>query len=110
MRGGTTLYISGQTARAAQSAIVGTGDLRAQTRQVFDNLAIALAAVGAGFEDVVKIDTYVVNLQPEDRLLIGETVKLRFPPGRPPAHNLVGVQALAVPELLIEIEAVAVAD
>jgi enamine deaminase RidA (YjgF/YER057c/UK114 family) len=42
--------------------------------------------------------------------MIGEMVKSRFPPGRPPAHTLVGVQALAVPELLIEIEAIAVVD
>ena len=109
-RGGTTVYVSGQTARDAQSNIVGMGDLRAQTGKTFDNLQVALEGVGAGFEDVVKITTFVVNLQPDDRLMIGEMVKNRFPPGQPPAHTLVGVQALVVPELLIEIEAVAVVD
>ena len=109
-RGGTTVYISGQTARDAQSQIVGLGDLGAQSRRVFENLRIALAGAGAEFADVVKITTFVVNLQPDDRLMIGEIVKHHFPPGRPAAHTLVGVQALAVPELLIEIEAVAVVD
>lgn len=109
-RGGTTVYISGQTARDAQSQIVGLGDLSAQTRRVFENLRVALAGAGAEFADVVKITTFVVNLQPDDRLMIGEMVKHHFPAGRPPAHTLVGVQALAVPELLVEIEAVAVVD
>jgi enamine deaminase RidA (YjgF/YER057c/UK114 family) len=109
-RGGTTVYVSGQTARDAQSNIVGVGDLRTQTSKTFDNLRTALDGVGASFAHVVKITTFVVDLQPDDRLMIGEMVKSRFPPGRPPAHTLVGVQALAVPELLIEIEAIAVVD
>jgi enamine deaminase RidA (YjgF/YER057c/UK114 family) len=109
-RGGTTVYVSGQTARDAQSRIVGAGDLGAQTGQVFENLRLALAGAGAELADVVKITTFVVNLQPDDRLMIGDMVMRHFPPGRPPAHTLVGVQALAVPELLIEIEAVAVVD
>ncbi len=109
-RGGTTVYVSGQTARDAQSRIVGAGDLTAQTGQVFENLRLALAGAGAELADVVKITTFVVDLRPDDRLMIGDMVKRHFPPGRLPAHTLVGVQALAVPELLIEIEAVAVVD
>ena len=109
-RGGTTVYVSGQTARDAQSQIVGAGDLKAQTSRVFENLRLALAGAGAELADVVKITTFVVDLQPDDRLMIGDMVKRNFPSGRLPAHTLVGVQALAVPELLIEIEAVAVVD
>ena len=107
-RGGTTVYISGQTARNAKGDVVGHGDLTAQTRQVFENLKTALAAVDAGFPHVVKINTYVKNLQPNDRVMIAETIARYFPSGRRPAHTLVGVPALAVEELLVEIEAIAI--
>jgi enamine deaminase RidA (YjgF/YER057c/UK114 family) len=59
-------------------------------------------------EDIAKITTYIVGLKPDDRLWIGEMVKKHFP--KPPAHTLVGISALAAPELLIEIEAVAILD
>jgi enamine deaminase RidA (YjgF/YER057c/UK114 family) len=107
-RGGTTIYISGQTARDPAGKVVGEGDLKAQTEQVFENLKIALAAVKANFNAVVKLNTYVKDLRPDDRVMIAETIGRYFPAGRRPAHTLVGVPALATSELLIEIEAVAV--
>ncbi len=106
--GQTTVYISGQTARDDKGGIVGIGDLRRQTEKVFENLRTAVHAAGGSMQDVVKITTFVVNLKPDDRVWIGELVKKSFP--RPPAHTLVGISALAAPELLIEIEAVAVLD
>ena len=78
------------------------------TVQVFENLKVALNAVGADFKDVAKLTTFVVGLQPDDRLMIADTIKAYFPPGQRPAHTLVGISALAVPDLLIEIEAIAV--
>ncbi|HWQ37963.1 MAG TPA: RidA family protein [Burkholderiales bacterium] len=106
--GGKTVHISGQTARDDQSNVVGAGDVKRQAEQVFENLRLAVQAAGASMADVAKITTFVVNLKPEDRVWIGEMVKKNFP--KPPAHTLVGVQALAAPELLIEIEALAVVD
>jgi enamine deaminase RidA (YjgF/YER057c/UK114 family) len=106
--GETTVYISGQTARDEKGNIVGAGDVRRQAEKVLANLRIAIEAAGGSMKDIVKITTYVVNLQPADRAWIGELVKRSFP--RLPAHTLVGVSALAAPELLIEIEAVAVMD
>lgn len=107
-RGGTTVYISGQTARDANSNIVGAGDVKRQAGQVFENLRVAVQAAGGSMADIVKITTFVVNLQPDDRAWIGDMVKKHF--AKPPAHTLVGIEALAVPELLIEIEAVAAID
>ncbi len=107
-RGGTTIYISGQTARDPQGNVVGEGDLKAQTVRVFENLKTALAAVQADFNAVVKINTYVKNLRSDDRIMIAETIGRYFPAGRRPAHTLVGVPALATDDLLIEIEAIAV--
>jgi enamine deaminase RidA (YjgF/YER057c/UK114 family) len=65
-------------------------------------------SAGGSMADIVKITTFVVNLRPNDRTWIGEMVKKNFP--KPPAHTLVGIDALAAPELLIEIEAIAVLD
>src|SRR5690349_4928440 len=64
---GKLVLVSGQTARDAQSKLVGKADLRAQTIQVFENLKIALESVGAGFHDVAKLTTFVVGLKPNDR-------------------------------------------
>jgi enamine deaminase RidA (YjgF/YER057c/UK114 family) len=106
--GETTIYVSGQTARDDKGNIVAVGDVRKQAEKVFDNLRVAVEAAGGSMKDVAKITTFVVDLKPDDRLWIGELVKKSFP--RPPAHTLVGISALAAPELLIEIEAIAVLD
>jgi enamine deaminase RidA (YjgF/YER057c/UK114 family) len=74
------------------------------------NVGLALAAAGAGFGDVVKITTYVVDYKPEHRTIVGQARAPFFAGGAPPASTLVGVAALALPEWLVEIEAVAVVD
>ncbi|MEX0957737.1 MAG: RidA family protein [Burkholderiales bacterium] len=107
-KGERTVYISGQTARDADSRVVGVGDVRAQTAKVFDNMRTAVEAAGGSMADIAKITTYIVDLKPDDRIWIGEMVKRHFP--RPPAHTLVGISALAAPELLVEIEAIAILD
>ena len=90
------------------SEAFGAGDLAKQTTQVMHNLGKALAAAGATFADVVKITTYVVGYTPEMRPVIAAARSPHFPAGKPPASTLVGVQALAAPGWLIEIEATAV--
>ena len=109
--GARTIYLAGQVPADAQGKLVGGADLAAQATQVMENIGKALAAAGAGFADVVKITTYVVDYKPEHRAIISE-VRGKFFGGRaaPPASTLVGVAALAVPEWLIEIEAIAVID
>ncbi|MEA2840534.1 MAG: hypothetical protein QOF41_1864 [Methylobacteriaceae bacterium] len=89
-------------------ALVGAGDLAAQSVQAMRNVGLALAAAGATFADVVKITTYVVNYAPEDRAVIAKVRAPFFAGGEPPASTLVGVTSLALAEWLIEIEAVAV--
>lgn len=106
--GSEVVFVSGQVAVDADGAVVGPGDLAAQTEQVMENLGLALAAAGATFEDVTKITTFVVDYQPEHRPIIAEVRQRYLPPGAPPASTLVGVSALAGPEWLIEIEATAV--
>ncbi|OGI66594.1 MAG: translation initiation inhibitor [Candidatus Muproteobacteria bacterium RBG_16_60_9] len=107
---GRMVFIAGQVAFDANNNVVGAGDLRAQTEQVFKNLGIALAAAGASYADVVKWTIYVVNFKPADRAVIAEVRKQFLSINPPPASTLIGVQSLVLPELLIEIEAIAVAE
>lgn len=109
-RGQRTIWISGQVAMDAEGNTIGVDDLEAQTEQVMRNLGVALEAAGAGFGDVVKITTYVVGYRPEHRAAVSRPRAKYLPADNPPASTLVGVSALANPEWLVEIEAVAVRD
>jgi len=102
---GQTLYIAGQVAFDAEGKVVGKGDVRAQTEQVFRNLKIALESAGATFADVVKLNWYVKDMSP---LGVYRDVREQFLGSGPrPASTLVEVKGLALEDLLIEIEAVA---
>lgn len=105
--GGKIVFIAGQVAFDTKGEIVGKGELRAQATQAYANLKAALAAAGATTADVVKLNTYVVNFKSADLSVIREVRSQFFPQENMPASTLVGVQALAVEGLLIEIEAVA---
>lgn len=107
--GTRTIYTAGQVSIDEHGALVGAGDLAVQTVQAMRNIGLALAAARASYADIVKITTYVVNYKPEDRAIIGKARAPFFASGMP-ASTLVGVTALALPEWLVEIEAVAVID
>ena len=107
-KGGDTLHLAGQVAWDKEGKVVGGGDLAAQTRQALANLREVLAAAGATPADIVRLRTYVVDHSP-DKLgpVLGEIGA--FYAGAPPAANtFIGVQALALPDFLVEIEATAV--
>src|SRR3954469_4614516 len=106
--GSRMVHTAGQVSIDDNGALVGAGDLAAQTTQAMRNVGLALAAAGATFADVVKITTFVVNYAPEHRAIIAKARAPFFAGGEPPASTLLGVSALAVPGWLIEIEAVAV--
>ena len=111
VRGGSkTIFISGQVALGDDMKLVGKGDIRAQTRKVFENMQAALAAAGATFDDVIKVTYYIVGYRPE---LLGPIREVRsefLPKKNPPASTLVGVEALFEPDVLIEVEAIAIVD
>ena len=104
---GKIVFISGQVALDANNEVVGKGDLRAQVVQTFENLKGALAAVGATFDDVLKTNTYIVNYTPDMIGVVREVRSQYLPQEKPPASTLIGVQALVLEDLLIEIEAFA---
>jgi 2-iminobutanoate/2-iminopropanoate deaminase len=103
--GGRLVYCAGAVAFDGEGNIVGKGDIVAQTRQVMENLRTALEAAGASFDDVVKVTNYVVDASQWPQVLPVRAEYIREPF---PASTFVEVRALMFPELLIEIEAVAV--
>ncbi|HWC29790.1 MAG TPA: RidA family protein [Dehalococcoidia bacterium] len=107
--GSRIVFISGQVALDAGGNVVGAGDLEKQATQVFENLKACLASVGATFADVTKMTTFIVSYRPSmDRTILGRVREKYLPAGTLPASTLVGVQSLATPDILIEIEATAV--
>ena len=104
------VFVSGQVSMDAQSTLVAPGDLAGQARQVYANLRAALEGALAKPADVVKLTTFVVGYKPEVRSLLAEVRSTVFGPATLPASTLVGVQALAEPGYLIEVEAIAVTD
>ena len=102
---GQTIYISGQIAFDKEGKVVGAGDFRAQTIRVFENLKSALAAAGATFDNVVKVTTFVTDMKHAPIL---REVRVNYFGKNAPAGTLVQVAGLVIPELMIEVEAIAV--
>ncbi|MGI9412087.1 MAG: RidA family protein [Hyphomicrobiales bacterium] len=109
-RGGRTIECSGQVAWDDDRNLVGEGDLAAQAAQSFRNLKKVLAHAGATPGDVVRMRTYVVGHTPDKLAVIGPAIAEFFGDALPAANTLVGVEALALPEFLIEVEVTAVVD
>jgi reactive intermediate/imine deaminase len=100
---GRLVFIAGQVAADAKGSVVGKGDFKAQTKQVYDNLRTAVTAAGATMADVVKINVYVTDLA---QISAMREIRQQYFSGNPPASTLVQVVALARPEYMIEIEAI----
>jgi enamine deaminase RidA (YjgF/YER057c/UK114 family) len=105
---GRMVFIAGQVANDHEGKLVGKGDLKAQTVQIFENLKLALAAAGASFDDVVKIGWYVKEYKPEYLPTLRDVRNQYVNSARLPTSALVGVQSLFQPDLLLEVDAIAV--
>lgn len=107
IRQGTRLiYIAGQVAMDHSGKLVGEGDFRAQAAQTFENLKGALQASGANFENVVKLNSYFVDMSqlPAFREVRDKYVNT----ANPPASTAVQVSRLFREGFLVEVEAIAV--
>ena len=104
-RVGNQVFVAGQVSLDADGAMVGVGDAGAQSEQCFRNVAAALAAAGASWDDVTKITCFLVNA---DDYAAYAAVRNRIFPQDGPASSTVVVTALVRPEMLVEIEAYAV--
>lgn len=108
VRMGELIFVAGQVARDVKGNLVGKGDARAQTEQVFRNLKLVLEAAGSGMHKVGKLTVFTTSLQ--YRPIIHETRSRVFKEaGHLPASTLAVVASLADPDWLVEIEAVAMA-
>jgi reactive intermediate/imine deaminase len=105
VRSGNMLFVSGQIALDANGDLVGKDDFAAQAEQVFRNLKALLHEAGFGFEHICKITVFLTDMN--DRQKFAEVRKEYFSE-HPPASTLVEVSKLALPDLKVEMEAVAV--
>jgi 2-iminobutanoate/2-iminopropanoate deaminase len=106
VEGRRTIFIAGQLARDRHGNVVGKGDMRAQLRQVGENIKAALAAAGATLNDLVKTTTYVTDI---DEFFKHVDVRMEYF-GALPTSTTVEVRRLAHPDFLVEVEAIAVID
>jgi enamine deaminase RidA (YjgF/YER057c/UK114 family) len=100
---GRVVYIAGQLGLKPNGDIAG--DFRAQCVQAFENLKAALAAVGATFDDVVKLNNYLIDI-PKNLGAYREVRDKYVNTSQPPASTTIGIPALARPDALYEVEAV----
>jgi enamine deaminase RidA (YjgF/YER057c/UK114 family) len=105
--GSRLVFVAGQVSEDDRGNLVGVGDFAEQARQAFANLGRALAAGGAKPEQVAKLTIYVVGYRPEYLPDISAGRIAVFGEHRP-ADTLIGVETLAMPGFLIEVDAVAV--
>lgn len=103
---GNTIYVAGQVAFDENRNVIGIGDCTRQAEQVFENIKKVLAEGGATLNDVVKFTTFVKGFENMQKV---RAVRARyFHDEYYPAHTMICIDSLIVPELLVEIEAVAV--
>jgi len=107
---GKTVHLAGQVAWDKDCAIVGGDDLAAQTRQTLANIKTVIEAAGGTIADIVRLRIYVVNHSPDKLGVVLPEVGAFFGEVTPPPNTFLGVQALALPDFLIEIEATAAID
>src|ERR1700736_1057574 len=101
----TVLFIAGQVAYSADGGAAHPGDFKAQARAALQALKAQVEAGGGTMADIVKVNTYLTDIR---RRADYGPVREEFFGKKMPAHTLVAVAALAMPEFLIEVEAVAV--
>jgi 2-iminobutanoate/2-iminopropanoate deaminase len=104
VRAGDTLWVSGLVSVDRHGTLIGGSDVTLQAEQVFHNLTLVLNRAGVGFDDVVKVVVYLVEI--EHRAAVNKVRKRHFGESRP-ASTLVEVSALAIPGALVEVDAVA---
>ena len=98
------VYISGQVAFDPEGNVVGGNDMAAQSRQVFENIRIILAEAGATMDDVVKITAFITDISRYAEYAVARAEAF---PNNIPASSSVTTPALVVPDVLVEVEAVA---
>jgi len=102
------LYLAGQVAFDIDCNIVGGADLAAQTRQALHNLAQVLTEAGSSVRELLRIRVYVKEHTLEKLGIVSGELTAFYGDVTPAPNTFIGVQSLALPDLLVEIEATAV--
>ena len=110
IRSGKLLFIAGQVSMDAQGNVVGPNDIRAQTKQVFENLKTVLRASGATFSNIVYWTAYMVDMKKNFAGYAEVRTQYLAAENPKPATALVEVSGLSAPGLVFEIQAIAVLD
>ncbi len=106
-QGNQLLFISGATARDEKGNVVGKGDIKVQTRRVLENIKRVLDTAGATFDNIVKVTVFITDMRNFKEI---HEVRAQYFKKDYPASTLVQVSALHSPDILIEIDAIAVLD
>jgi len=109
-QGSRTVYFSGQVAWDEHQNTIGENDLRAQVWQSLRNVETAVTIAGGTLADIVALRIYIVHDWMDRTAPVSEGLKAFFPGEHPPATTWIGVQSLARPEFLIEVEGTAVLE
>jgi 2-iminobutanoate/2-iminopropanoate deaminase len=104
---GRTIYVSGQVSLDTAGNVVGEGDIELQTETVLEHVKTVVEEAGGDMQDVVKVTVFITDMGLYDRI---HEVRRRYFEAPYPASSMVEVSALIDPQLLIEIEAVAVVE
>lgn len=104
---GRMVFAAGQVALDESGAVIGVGDPAAQTEAALENLQRVLNEGGATMSDVVRLTVFLTEMAD---LPAVQEVRARYFPDDPPASSTIEISALVVPELLVEIDAIAVVD
>ncbi|MFT5134923.1 MAG: enamine deaminase RidA (YjgF/YER057c/UK114 family) [Gammaproteobacteria bacterium] len=102
------IFCAGQTAWDKELNIIGGDDLALQMEKTLENVGHALKAAGGSLKDVVRLTIYIVNYNPDQLDTIAGVLGKFFDKDALPANTLLGIQSLALPDFLVEIEATAV--
>jgi len=105
---GSVVYVSGQVSVDSQDHLVGRGDLRAQIRQAFSNVAAVVRAANGVPADLVKLTMYVVDSTAPAIGMLHDVTHEYFPADSVPALTVVGVASLPLPDLLVALDGTAV--
>jgi 2-iminobutanoate/2-iminopropanoate deaminase len=101
------VFMAGQLSRDVSGNVVGKGDMRVQIRQVCENIKTGLTAAGASLADVVKMTTFVTDI---DEFMRHVDVRMEYFGIALPTSTTVEVRRLSHPDLLVEVEVVAITD
>jgi enamine deaminase RidA (YjgF/YER057c/UK114 family) len=102
---GNQVFVSGMTAHDLQGNVVGGKDMYSQTRQAFDKIGALMEAAGGSMTNIVKLTIFVTDIGERKEVW---RAREEYFSGNFPACSLIGISALATPELKVEIEAVGI--